>query len=328
MKKFLKKFKSILAVGLITVLLSTSAQGSGVYGDSSGQTDETADGGAYAYCVATGEVTYIPPVGIESYSDETERYSPGYDPFADGENTYEISLLGYRDRYKIEDPANNSSCRNTVYIEATTQSGAKISGSGFMIGPNAVATCGHLLCNDKYGEDRESWAWIKSAKVTPAMNTGKNPEPYGTANATNFICGRDWAKSYEEYDDWGIIVLDSNIGNKVGWLGLRCQSKSYNGTSIMVNGYPDAYGSTKNLYKSYGAITETKSKLLYSRSTLVSDGNSGGPCYIDSDDTGYTAIGITIGYYNDNTDQYYEAAFRRITCALYDRLVEYRTSTL
>lgn len=86
MKKFLKKFKGILAVGLITALLSTSAQGSGVSGDSSGQPDEPVDGGMYSYCVATGEVTYLPPEGTEAYSDETEWFSPGYNPYANEDN--------------------------------------------------------------------------------------------------------------------------------------------------------------------------------------------------------------------------------------------------
>lgn len=82
MKKFFKKLKGILAVGLITALLSTSAQGSGVSGDNGGQPDETVDGSAYAYCVATGEVTYLPPEDTEAYSDETEWFSPEYNPYA------------------------------------------------------------------------------------------------------------------------------------------------------------------------------------------------------------------------------------------------------
>lgn len=325
MTTFAKKLRAALAVGLAMTFLSVpaSALSSDIYNDA-----QTESGGAYKYDVATGETTYLPPEETETYSDETEGFSPGYDPFADEENSYGVSTLGFRDMYLISDPANDSSCRNTVHIEAVTQSGEKIYGTGFTIGPNAVATAGHLLCNDGFGEDKSSWAWIKSATITPAMNKGKNPAPYGTANATYFICVRAWAKDYKEYDDWGIIELDSNIGNKVGWLGLQYQSKTYNGTEIMVNGYPKFYYDNEELYKSYGKIRESESKLLYSRDARTAQGNSGGPCYIDSDDTGYTAIGIVIGCYNDNNDQFLESVFRRIDKSLFDILVEYRTSTL
>ncbi|MDE6728114.1 MAG: hypothetical protein K2J80_09290 [Oscillospiraceae bacterium] len=86
MKKFFKKFKVFFALGLTAVLLSTSAQGSGV----SGEIDENAKGGMYSYCVATGEIKYIPPEDTEAYSDETYGFSPGYNPYANkyGVNSY------------------------------------------------------------------------------------------------------------------------------------------------------------------------------------------------------------------------------------------------
>lgn len=106
-EKFFKKFKGILAVGLITALLSTSAQGSGVSDNLIDQPDEVADGGAYSYCVATGEVTYIPPDDTEAYSDETEWFSPGYNPYADedndGENLAQPYYLGHG-RARVENP--------------------------------------------------------------------------------------------------------------------------------------------------------------------------------------------------------------------------------
>ena len=87
MKKCLKKIKGIFAGCLVVVLLSTTAYGSGVTTNSSiDQFDEESDGGMYSYCVATGEVTYTPPNETEAYSDETEGFSPGYNPFADEEN--------------------------------------------------------------------------------------------------------------------------------------------------------------------------------------------------------------------------------------------------
>ena len=72
MKKVLKRIIGILVVSMIA-LLSTSAYGS---------EQEYEDGGALSYCVATGEVTYIPP-SVSEHPDETEGFSPQYDPYAE-----------------------------------------------------------------------------------------------------------------------------------------------------------------------------------------------------------------------------------------------------
>lgn len=199
-----------------------------------------------------------------------------------------------------------------------------------MIGPNAVATCGHMLCNDGYGSDNSSWAWIESAEVTPAMNTGTTPKPYGTANATYFHSNANWVNNQNNEYDWGIIELDSNIGNKVGWLGLQYQSASYTGDSIRVNGYPWINGKSNDLYRSTGTVSQSKSRLIYSQSNFISNGDSGGPCYICSVDNGYTAIGISIhGLSVDPAGKYVtDTVFRRIDKTLYNELVAYRTSTL
>lgn len=329
MKK-LRMIKGILAGCMVVMLLSTTAYGSG--GDCGVQKDMESDVGMYSYCVATGEVTYIPLDETEAYSDETDGFSPGYNPFTDEENG-DLSPQPYymRDnRVKVNNPQNDERCRNTVRIEGTTKSGRKIYGSGFMIGPNAVATCGHMLCNNGYGSDNSSWDWIKSAKVTPAMNSGTNPEPYGTANSTYFICGGSWAKDLDRSDDWGIIELDSNIGYSVGWLGLQYQSGSYTGDNIRVNGYPGIERTQKDLYMSYGTVSDSESKLLYSRSNYVSEGDSGGPCYIYSEDNGYTVIGISITFLSDDPDglKVTDSVFRRIDKRVYSEFVAYRTSTL
>ncbi len=327
MKKFLKKAKGVFAVGLAAVLLSTSAVATEDYDSVLPdylQSDES--GGTLNYNVATGEVTYTPASETESYSNETEGFSPGYDPFANEDDDSENSIQPYMadNRVKVNNPQNDGRCRNTVYIEVTLQSGKVISGSGFMIGPNAVATCGHLVCDDGFGEDGKSWSWAKSAKVYPALNTGTNQAPYGFAYSTNFICGRDWAKNLNFEDDWGIIILDSNIGNKVGWLGLRWQSDSYNGEHIMVNGYPNIKGNSWDMYMCRGTISASYPKLLYSKNAYISQGNSGGPCYIDSNETGYTAIGIS-SHHPWNSD---DAVFCRITETVFNEFIKYRVSTL
>lgn len=335
MKKILKRFKGVLAVGLITALLSTSAYGSQPT-DFSSYDDSLPDylrgdesGGVLNYDVATGEVTYTPESETEVYSDETEGFSSSYDGVCFAENS-EIEAdpqpYSFGSWVKKNNPNYDVNTRSTVQITAHTKGGLIISGSGFMIGPNAVATCGHLLCNDGFGADKESWDWIKSAEIIPSRNTGSSPKPYGTANATNFICGRPWAKEYDSEYDWGIIVLDSNIGNDTGWRAVRYQSGSYNRSLVTVNGYGFSYNND-DMYTCTATITESKSRTLYSGFIRASEGDSGSPCFKDMGDE-YQAIGIATSQALDENHRITGTNFRRIDKTLFNELVKYNTSTL
>lgn len=338
MKRFLKAF---LALGLTAVLLSTSVYGADMSNEEL-QNDDLI-GGAYCKDLITGETYCIPKPEIEAYSNETFGFSPGYDPFADEENNDENLIEPYytdHGRTLVKNPQYNQKYRSTVYIETrywdkdldiVVTSG----GTGFLIGPNAVATAGHIVYNWESNNDSH---WITQATIIPAYNADSNHKPFGTAEATHFYCGWDWAKKHDSSDDWGIILLDSNIGNDVGWLGLQWQSAPYaSGTAVNVNGYPDIVNGRYVLADIYtrtgtvGAAAETNT--LESKDMFVSKGDSGGPCYIYSNTYGYTAIGITSMV--DPTDEndregidISRVRFRTIDRSLYEMLIQYRSSTL
>lgn len=190
-----------------------------------------------------------------------------------------------------------------------------------MIGPNAVATNGHMLYNKSNGGDN----WITSATITPARKSGSNSAPYGSAKAIAYECGGNWVKNADYKDDWGVITLNKNIGDNVGWLGLKWQSASYNGTNVMVNGYPSTVRgvNTWDQYRSDGKIDVSNPRSLISYSIDATGGNSGGPCYVFSGNTGYTAIGILQGGGSEN-DTY--TNILRIDQWIYNKLISFRTS--
>ncbi len=347
MKKIWRKMKGGIAIVLAAALLSTSAVASGASEDTcSDGLNESHDNGAYMYDVETGETTYMPPEETEAYSDETEGFSPGYNPYADENNNEnnngdDNSIEPYyldSGRTLVKDPQNLEWCRNTVYIEATYKNfkgeTETVKGSGFMIGPNAVATAGHVV----YQRQNIGKFFVGNATIIPAHNSSSNSRPYGVAHATYFYCGSGWANNEDHSDDWGIIELDSNIGNKTGWLGLRWQSASYVNTSTFVNGYPAKVNGKTNVGRDqcfrHGRInTSTKANMLESTNMYASHGDSGGPCYIYSNDTGYTAIGITskvdpIDLSDTEWSDISSVKFRTIDKALFERMVKYRTSTL
>lgn len=339
MTTFTKKLKAALAVGLAMTFLAVPASASAL-SPSTYDDAQTENGGAYKYDVATGETTYLPPEETEAYSDETEGFSPGYNPNANTDNDNDSLIEPYyydHGRILVEDPQNKGMCCNTVYIEATytddiTGELKAVFSTGFMIGPNAVATAGH--CVFQRDESLGNF-FVGNATIIPAHNSGSNSCPFGVAHAKYFYCGGGWAHSGDLSDDWGIIELDTNIGNKTGWLGLRWQSAAYKNELAFVNGYPKEVDGKENTYIDqyyrHGKVSSSnETNTLKSTDIFISGGDSGGPCYVYSSDTGYTAIGITSRYTSNNEDgtDISCTKFRTIDKALYERLVKYRTSTL
>lgn len=323
--------KSVCLAGLAAVFISASAYGAEAESNVV-QGDFSAAGGTYCKDVVTGEVSFIPDDDISTYSEDFELNSPSYDPnYRQIDSGNEIVTRQIKDsRVLVPDPQNSARYCTTVYIEATTKLG-KIRGSGFMIGPNAVATAGHVLFDKEYSED----AWVTSATITPAKNTAESTPHFGTADAIAYRCGGDWAKKSDYNDDWGIIILNRDIGYDTGLMGKHSQGTAYDkNTTVYNNGYPKLVGySSKeqfDLYTCFGTISSSESKKLHSKDIYFSKGASGGPGYIISNTYGYQAIGIaSYEVTAENNPNYkYETVFRRIDQSLYNKFAEYEKSTL
>lgn len=324
--------------------MTTSTAYGSEYSNATTQECEFQTGGTYCKDAITGECYFIPEPEIDTYSDEMFGYSPGYDPFADEDNNDSFVQPYYLDsgRTIVNNPQYNVMCRNTVYIETKYTDGVMeyVAGStGFFIGPNAVATAGHVVYK---GSKYENDGWISEAIVYPALNTGSTKRPYGSAKGIQFRCGGNWAKNGDHSDDWGIIILDSNIGEKVGWLGLQWQSDPYSNTEVWENGYPLEVGNKSNRlfinneeyrdqYIRSGTVNATSvTNILNSTDMFASQGDSGGPCYINSEKFGYTAIGIAsfVTPLDKTGKNISQVNFRTIDRSLYEKLIEFRTSTL
>lgn len=206
--------------------------------------------------------------------------------------------MGDDNRTLITNTAIGPYC-NTVYIETTYAStpNTVYLGTGFILGPSAV-------------------------------------EPYGSesvsVSADNVVVSTGFINSPGPDDDWAVIELSTDIGNTTGWLGLRWQSNTYNGTSVTNTGYPavvNGVNTNMQMYKGDGTIMESYTNTL--RGTWdASGGNSGGPVYAYYNSTGYTAIGILTSGSSDNTfNQEYPTAYStatRIILEMYNLFVTYR----
>ncbi len=313
MKKTLTR---ILSAVMAAVVISTACVGlRPIYAATIADEDS---GGAYAYDCETGEVKYLPGSSAYSHFDESEGSTPSYYPYADEEFEDDLQTFATINRDTVDDPTSTSTSRWTVYLEIETDKGV-FHGSGFLIRSNVVVTAGHSIYSKEYDPSNSYWA--RGITVTPAANATGNKKPYGTAEGKVFICGQDWINKGDKNDDWGVIILDSNIGDSTGWFGLHWQSSSYNGTKAKAKGY-DKY---RFQYVTSGSIDSTSSKTFSSKELYVDYGMSGGPCYIYTEEYGYMAIGIIIHYTSFDPEGYYhdKSVFRKIDEKLFNDLLRY-----
>ena len=169
------------------------------------------------------------------------------------------------------------------YLETTFPDGTVMRSTGFMIYKDLVLTSAHSVYFHIYG------GGAKSVKVVPAKN-GKTDEPWGHAMVTSIRLDAKWVDSMDPSEDWSLLRLDSNIGDKVGWIGIAFSyDYSYfaNGESVTLTGYPLA---TERGYRQYTmrapVVQANALHLIYEVDT--EKGQSGAPVM---DDPGY-AIAI------------------------------------
>lgn len=164
-------------------------------------------------------------------------------------------------------------------------------GSGYIIGPNVVATAGHCVWSGNSG-------WVEDIKLLTRVNDDNYNQSF---DIKEIICPTQYIKTCSGEYDWAIIIVDGNIGENNGWLGFG-MSNNLVGKGVTVAGYTGAYGDKYGkLYKKEGNIADvSRKKVFYNLSTI--SGQSGGPVF----DADYIAWAVhTSGYgvsaYNSGT---------------------------
>ena len=314
-KKWLLAFELLLVVLFVVNSLPVSAY------EEKMVDSYTQISGSYMKDLETGEVTFDDGKEFlpKTRSETVELSSPEYNPYHDSQEPQNINIeprvvIGTDNRIKVEHPINYGEHRNTVHLSIKFPKGQSM-GTGFMLGPSAVATAGHCVYDSSMG------GWAEKIMVYPARE-GKDGIPY-SAGSTKLEAGGNWVKNRDVTDDWGVIQLNSNIGNKVGWLGLKYQAGAYTG-NVTVAGCPGEvrgvnYFDNPYMFKHTSAISsDDKWRMLYYKNLDTSGGQSGAPVYRYYADTGYTAIAIHRGQ-NKSTN-----VGVRIHEWLFNKLVSYR----
>jgi glutamyl endopeptidase len=195
--------------------------------------------------------------------------------------------------------------------------------TGWMIGPNTVATTGHCVHEGSGGNFRP----VGSFTVTPGRNGSQTP--FGSCGARTLFTVNGWAASGDERYDYGAIKLNCNVGNNTGWFGFFWQSASLTGQAARINGYP--------LDKPFGEqwrsddqirVSQTR-QVFYANDTFA--GMPGGPVYRNRPAgspfcVGYCAMAIhdngLHGSFPHNTYNHGP----RIVEAVFDNLIAWRNA--
>ncbi len=246
----------------------------------------------------------------------TELSTPGY--LGNNHTTTQIAsaeatpnqIVGSDGRKRVPEPWKSSPykaiCRIVTYWDINED--GKIDsevgvGTGFLEGPSAVVTNGHVI----YDPDHDMWC--KYAEVTFAQD-GEDSAYFGTQRSTTIHTSAAWIENASVNQDWALIEINSAIGNRTGWFGKLWTSGTLTGRSVTVTGYPGDKPQT--MWKSTGSIKETQTRIVKHNCDTVG-GQSGSPIY-NSDNQVLAIHSGWVGSYNRGV---------RITEWLYNFLEDY-----
>ncbi|MDX1797554.1 MAG: trypsin-like peptidase domain-containing protein [Candidatus Lokiarchaeia archaeon] len=144
-------------------------------------------------------------------------------------------------RVKITDTSSypwSSICK----LEITAADKSLFIGSGAIIDPYHVLTCGHCIYIHDHG------GWVSQVRVIPGQ--AGQARPFGIAFATYYRTYNEWIQSEAPQHDWALITLDRTIGNQTGWMGRKTALYTdpiYIGT-LYTAGYPGDLDNGEYMY--------------------------------------------------------------------------------
>ena len=181
-------------------------------------------------------------------------------------------IIGRDDRVRITNTTNNP-WRRICALKIHFPSGRVYRGTGFFIGPRAVATAGH--CVYLHGQG----GWATKIEVIPGCNG--TARPFGSATAVIFRSVRGWVIGRRPESDYGCIVLPPGSfgGRNLGQFGFDAFPPSVLlARPAVLAGYPGDKPFAEMWGMARRIKTVTPTQLIYDIDTV--GGQSGSGLYI------------------------------------------------
>lgn len=214
-------------------------------------------------------------------------------------------IIGTDDRVRITQTM-NVPWRRVCALRISFPSGSTFRGTGFLIGPRAVATAGHCVFMHNQG------GWARSVEVIPGCNGSSRP--YGQAVSTTLRSVGGWVNSKLPESDYGCIILPpGGFSQNLGSFGFAAfDAPTLLAKPAVMAGFPgdkpfaELWG-MKRLIK-----TVTAKTLVYDIDSM--GGQSGAPVYIKRNGQRYV---VGIHNYGASTGN----SATRVTQPVYERLL-------
>lgn len=181
-------------------------------------------------------------------------------------------IIGNDDRVRITQ-TQNVPWRRICALRITFPSGSTFRGSGFLIGPRAVATAGHCVYMHNQG------GWATKVEVIPGCNGATRP--FGQVESRSFRSVTGWVQNRKPESDYGCIVLPSGAfaGKGLGTFGFAAfNAPTLLAQSAVVAGFPGDKPFAEMWGMARRIKTVTEKTLIYDIDTV--GGQSGCPAYI------------------------------------------------
>lgn len=181
-------------------------------------------------------------------------------------------IIGTDDRVRINQTT-QVPWRRLCALRIHFPSGATYRGTGFLIGPRALATAGHCVYLHNQG------GWARRVEVIPGCNGSQRP--FGQAESTSFRSVRGWVSGRKPESDYGCVVLPAGAfgGRNLGSFGFAAfDAPVLLARPAVLAGYPGdkPFAEMWGMARRIKAVTAKK--LVYDIDTM--GGQSGAPVYI------------------------------------------------
>ncbi len=222
------------------------------------------------------------------------------------------SIIGIDERVRLTQTG-QIPWRRICALRIQFPSGATYRGTGFLIGPRAVATAGHCVYLHNQG------GWARSIEVIPGCNGTQRP--LGQATATMFRSVGGWVTSKKPESDYGCVILPPGAfgGRSIGSFGFAAFTPAeLLAQTAVLAGYPGDKPFAELWGMSRVIKAVSSGTLMYDIDTM--GGQSGAPVYIKRNGNRYV-----IGIHNYGSSTVNSAT--RITQPVYDNLLNWSKIT-
>jgi V8-like Glu-specific endopeptidase len=182
------------------------------------------------------------------------------------------AVIGTDDRVQIANTATYP-WRVHASLLITAADNSQWIGTGWFIGPHTLITAGHVVFIKNSGVQGRD-GWVNRITVMPGRNG--STLPYGSVISSSFRSVVGWTGSGDQNYDYGAIIIPTELGNLVGWLGFGVWSDAdLLASTGNISGYPGDKPAGTQWYHARKIVSVNSRKVFYDIDTAGGQSGSG-----------------------------------------------------